>query len=111
MQNADRIYREQTFMLEVNVEELKDVFGIENIDKDENDTILIQGTIDMFYVKGNEAVIVDYKTDRVNDVEEIKNRYMVQLKYYKKALEKILNLNVKKTYIYLVNTNESIEME
>ena len=111
IKDADRIYKEQTFMLELSIEEVKDVFQIEDIDIDMQDTILIQGTIDMFFVKNGEAIIVDYKTDKVYDKIDIKQRYKVQLQYYKKALEKVLGLKVKGCYIYLVNTNKIVEME
>ena len=72
---------------------------------------MIQGIIDMYFENEEGIVLVDYKTDRVKDVEEIKKRYEVQLKYYKKAIEKMLGIKVKNTYIYLVTYNKVIEME
>lgn len=111
IQNAQRIYKEQTFMLEVSINDVKDIFGIDNVDEKQNDTILIQGTIDMFYIKDNEIVIVDYKTDNIQHKDEIIKRYKIQLDYYKKALERLLNMKVKNSYIYLINTCDVIEME
>ena len=35
-------------------------------------------------------------------------KYEIQLKYYKAALEKILQKKVSKTYIYLFDTNEFV---
>ena len=111
IQSADMVYREKTFMLQIDYEDIKEIFGVEEIKEEDNTKMLVQGTIDMFYIKDREAVIVDYKTDRVKDVEEIKKRYEVQLKYYKKAIEKMLGIKVKNTYIYLVTYNKVIEME
>ena len=56
-----------------------------------------------FYDENNNLVLVDYKTDNILSGEELINRYTVQLKYYKKALEEILHTNVYKTFIYKRN--------
>ncbi len=110
IQEADRVYTEQTFMLEENIDDVKKIFNLSNVGKNQ-DTILVQGTVDMFYIKDNEITIVDYKTDKVSDVKQIIKRYRIQLNYYKKALEKLLNIKVKKQYIYLIDLCKVIEVE
>ena len=41
----------------------------------EDETILVQGIIDAWFPEGDEIVLVDYKTDRVKEVGELKKRY------------------------------------
>ena len=54
----------------------------------EDETILVQGIIDAWFPEGDEIVLVDYKTDRVKEVGELKKRYEKQLAYYQQALER-----------------------
>jgi ATP-dependent helicase/nuclease subunit A len=45
-------------------------------------------------------VLVDYKTDRVNDENELLERYKKQLTFYKYAIEKTLKMPVKEVMLY-----------
>ena len=63
----------------------------------------------MFYEdKDGNIVLVDYKTDLVNEEVDLINRYNVQLKIYKKALEEYLNKEVSKVFIYSLYLNKAI---
>lgn len=70
--------------------------------------IFIQGITDLIFVENGEAVIVDYKTDRVKKAEDLIARYKAQLHIYKKTAEKVLGLPVKECYIYSLSLNEAI---
>ncbi len=73
---------------------------------------MVQGIIDLYFSdEDNKLVLVDYKTDNILSGEELINRYTVQLKYYKKALEEILHTNVYKTFIYSFKLNKEIEID
>jgi ATP-dependent helicase/nuclease subunit A len=76
----------------------------------ENENIAVQGIIDCFFEEDGEIVLLDYKTDYVNDnnVDEIKEKYKVQIELYGKALEKITGKRVKEKYIYLFYNGEII---
>jgi len=77
-------------------------------------SLLMQGIIDCFFEEGDGLVLVDYKTDYVSnsaDVERIKQRYSVQLKYYAQALESIMGKKVLKKYLYLFSAGEAVEVE
>ena len=59
--------------------------------------------IDLFYINAqDEIVLVDYKTDFVENADEkiLINKYKTQLDLYRRALEYALNRKVTKTYIY-----------
>ena len=95
MKEAKLVEQEKPFYFNIKANEIYDV-------KSEED-ILVQGIIDLYYInKNDELVLVDYKTDYVenNDEESLKEKYDIQLAIYKKALEKALDRKVDKVYIY-----------
>lgn len=71
----------------------KDIYGEEKV--------IIQGVIDLYFEEEDGLIIVDYKTDYVEDEEEVKKKYALQLRYYTEALEKITGKKVKEKYLYL----------
>ena len=56
--------------------------------------------------------MVDYKTDYVASgrIEEIKERYRIQIQYYTRALETLTGKNVKEKYIYLFHIDKLVGM-
>ena len=77
------------------------------------DRILIQGIIDCCFEEDDEIVIVDYKTDHVeeeNAVELLTMRYAEQLRLYARAVEQITGKRVKECIIYSVSVNREIRL-
>lgn len=92
MFNSDKIYREikvSTFL------SANEVYGI-----DFDDKILVQGIADCVFEESGHLVLVDYKTDRVKDENELLERYKKQLNFYKYAIEKTLKMPVKEVMLY-----------
>ena len=56
-------------------------------------------------------MLVDYKTDYINDENELSEKYKVQLKIYKDALEKSLDKQIKDTFIYSVHLGSEIKID
>ena len=103
MKTATKIYREKPFYIEVEVNKIN---SNNNLDK-----VLVQGIIDLYYItKDDELVLVDYKTDYVQNEEELISKYKVQLDLYKVALEQALQRKVDKIYIYSVYLNKEIDI-
>jgi ATP-dependent helicase/nuclease subunit A len=100
-QEAGRLYKEQQFVMGVRADEVV---------KDQNgdELILIQGIIDVFFEENGELVLLDYKSDIVDNEEQLVNRYRVQLEYYKRALEQILKKKVKEMVIYSLYLGKEI---
>ncbi|MBQ3079232.1 MAG: UvrD-helicase domain-containing protein [Clostridia bacterium] len=73
--------------------------------------VIVQGSIDLCFMEKGEWVLVDYKTDRSADQEELKARYLPQLRLYKAALERITGIRVKETVIQLVAQGDSIKLD
>ncbi len=46
----------------------------------------------------------------MDDLEKIKNRYKVQIKYYEKALKKLTGCKVIEKYLYLFYREAAIEI-
>ena len=90
-----KLYREQPFVMKVDRKELDASWS-------GDETVLVQGIIDAYFLEGEDIVLVDYKTDRIARGEENKliERYKIQLEDYASALERMLHKKVKQKYIY-----------
>ena len=84
--NAQQLHREMQFTVAVPAGEFAQ--NLPQFVADE--TTVVIGKIDMLFVENGQAVIVDYKTDRVKIGEELVERYHSQLEYYEKALEMMI---------------------
>ncbi|MDI9490873.1 MAG: UvrD-helicase domain-containing protein [Bacillota bacterium] len=101
------VYREIPFTLAIPASDLNTNDPASH--KRENmfeDQTLIQGMIDLWFMEDNQAVLIDYKSDNLlgtdqEILEQLQNRYAVQLKYYTMAIEKIIEQPVKERYIWL----------
>lgn len=72
---------------------------------------LIQGVVDMYIKTCDENIIIDFKTDKVLDSDELIKRYKNQLRIYKKALEVSYNGTIDKMYIYSFSLEQMIEVD
>lgn len=97
-----QLYREQPFVIQRSASLLDDSW------KDE--TILVQGIIDAYFIEDGEIVLVDYKTDRVRKGQEQKliDLYHVQLEDYAQALERMTGMKVKEKIIYSFTLQKEI---
>ena len=55
----------------------------------ENESVIVQGAVDVCFLESDGIVILDFKTDRVEDLNVLKDTYSEQLNIYAKACEKI----------------------
>ena len=101
LKNAKQLQKEQPFYIYL---DSKEVY----VSK-QNEKILVQGIIDLYYINENdELVLVDYKTDYLQNEQELINKYKDQLNLYKTALEKALGRKVNKALIYSLYLNKEI---
>jgi ATP-dependent helicase/nuclease subunit A len=105
---ADNVYREIPFNLEI---ESSHIFKELEKTQYEGELILLQGVIDCYFQEGEGLILLDYKTDFVNEEnrESIQKRYQLQMDYYKIALEKLTGMKVVQRVIYLFYTGEMLE--
>ena len=71
----------------------------------------MQGAVDLIFEEGNALVVIDYKTDRVRDINRLKELYSKQLRLYKQAVEQFTDYTVKECIIYSIHLNDSIEVD
>ena len=71
LKDAKKIFREYEFILK----------------NEKISNSLIQGIIDLFYItEDNKAILVDFKTDKLDNEQDFIDRYKIQLKIYKDAI-------------------------
>ncbi len=87
------LFKEQPFVLGVLESEVEENGNPEEL-------LLVQGVIDVYFQEEEDLVLLDYKTDRVRDEEELIKRYHGQMDYYEKALSQITGKKVKERIIY-----------
>lgn len=104
---SDTIRREYKFVTEVNAGEYNPELP-ENL-RDEK--IVIQGIADCVFAEGGAAVLVDYKTDRVSSAKKLAELYGNQLRVYKAAIEKSLELPVKEVLLYSFHLGREIKVD
>ena len=108
LRKAKEIHKEQPFYINIPVNE------IYKEDVGENENILVQGIIDLYFVDDKDnLVLIDYKTDFVKMDEEsaLVQKYEKQLELYKEALEQALKRKVDKVGIYSLYLNKFIEVK
>ncbi len=78
----------------------------------ENENVRLQGIIDCIFEEDDCIVLLDYKTDYVEygKENEILDKYRIQIKYYKDAVERITGKKVKESYLYLFGLNKEFRM-
>ena len=72
--------------------------------------MIVQGVIDAFFFEYDMIVIVDYKTNNVKTEKALKDKYKIQLDYYAKALNRMLNKEIKESVIYSTVLNRCISI-
>ena len=72
------------------------------------DTFIVQGAVDLCFAENDGVVVVDFKTDRVDSVEVLKENYEGQLSVYADACEKIFGMPVKEKILYSFHLSDMI---
>lgn len=83
---------------------------------DNDESLIVQGVIDLYFEEADGLVLVDYKTnyiapaggDEAHSRENVIARYRPQLILYRQALESILGVPVKEACLYLFSTGEAV---
>ncbi|HHV26119.1 MAG TPA: UvrD-helicase domain-containing protein [Tissierellia bacterium] len=69
------------------------------------------GIIDRMYIKDGSIEIIDFKTNKADNKEELIDRYSPQLQLYTKACKDIYGLEVKKASLLLLETGELLDVD
>lgn len=88
-QNTDKIYREAPFAMLKEEPESKEKF-------------VVRGIVDAYLILEDRLVLLDYKTDKYTNSEEIKDRYQGQMALYAEALSKSYHIDQVDKYLVLL---------
>ena len=100
--NADKVYKEYQVNFKIPSSYYDKTLKSGNI--------LTSGVIDLLFLSSNCYYIVDYKTDDVEDINELVNRYKVQLDLYEIAIKEKFNAKSIRKFIYSIKLNKFIEL-
>ena len=102
--SAERVEKEYRFTVNISAKEIGEPF------KKCNEQVILQGAMDCLAINPDGIIIIDYKTDYVKDISELKTHYQKQLDLYKIAAQQIFNIPVKKCIIYSTKLGQEIEL-
>ncbi|MBQ9461669.1 MAG: helicase-exonuclease AddAB subunit AddA [Clostridia bacterium] len=103
MKGSVRLLREHRFTVNIPASDIDPEYPAE-------ENVILQGAIDCMIFDPDGIIIVDYKTDRVKSVSELKDRYARQLQLYKKAADQLFDIPVKKCCIYSIHLAEETDI-
>ena len=95
---AERVYKEYRFSVRMPA----DILSADADEAARGESVVLQGAVDLAFVEDGGLVIVDYKTDRVKDPNDLVGAYSVQLSLYRAAMEQCLCMPVRECVIYSV---------
>jgi len=74
--------------------------------------ILVQGVVDCCFIENDELIIVDYKTDKVNDGNVLVRaaEYKIALEYYARGLSEMLEMPVAEKYLYFFENGALVDL-
>lgn len=103
---AETVFREYRFTIKIDASVLEKDSSIDAIGEE----MIMQGAVDCAFVENDEIVIVDYKTDKVKDMNKLRQLYGKQLALYKLAMEQSTGKKVKHCFIFSLMQEEIIEV-
>ena len=105
IKQSSLVMREKKFTLEVPIGEVYPELADFSSEK-----MMIQGIADCAFLEDGELVVVDYKTDRLENETDFVVKYASQVLLYKKALSECTGYNVKSAVLYSFHLSKEIEV-
>lgn len=106
---SNNVKREVTFQVRIKAAEYyKEIIGTPS----EGEEILLQGAIDCIFEEEGMLVLIDYKTDYVenDNSQAVIDKYNIQIKLYEEAVKKITGKIIKEKYLYLFSNGKIVKM-
>lgn len=101
-QSQGRLHKEQQFVVGIPAREM----GA----GDSDEIVIVEGIMDAWFEEDGELVLMDYKTDHVEDEETLCEHYRGQLAYYARALSQMTGKKVKEKLIYSLALGREISL-
>jgi ATP-dependent helicase/nuclease subunit A len=103
----EHVQREVPFVSSVDPQEWDQLLA----KHDDRDVILLRGTVDLLLAGESGLEIIDYKTDRVQDVARRAQDYQLQIDAYARAMRGIYRQPVVHCYLVFLHAREFIEIQ
>ncbi len=104
IENSPKVWRELRFLQGISAAKL----GYEGAS--EEDKITVQGVADCVFEENGKLIVVDYKTDFVEEIGELRERYSAQLNMYKELLTKSMGKEVSSAIIWSFRFGKELEV-
>ena len=113
--SSNFVKREQKIYTQV---KMNDIYLNDDIFKNnreiyEDESVMLRGVIDLYFEEDDGLVILDYKTDWIdnNNKKEIIHKYKKQLEIYAEVLSTLTGKKIKEKYLYLFSIDEQVKIE
>lgn len=103
---SDLVMREKKFTVRVPITEI-----YPDLSEFSDETVVIQGIADCAFVENGKLVVVDYKTDNLDEPQMFVQKYSSQVAIYKKALMLCTVYEVSETLLYSFRLGREIKVE
>jgi len=97
---SGHLMREKKFTLRIPAWEFSQGDPLIRPEDVEGEYVVVQGIIDCAFEEDGALVLLDYKTDRVEELDMLRERYGGQLQYYRRAMRECFGMEVAETLIY-----------
>ncbi len=115
MLSSKFVKREQKIYTQIKMNDiyLNDEIFKNNRETYENESVMLRGVIDLYFEEDDGLVILDYKTDFVdeNNKKEIIHKYKKQIEIYADVLSKLTGKKVKEKYLYLFGIDKQVKVD
>lgn len=91
MLKSGKVHREATFTMRM----------------EENSPTMVQGIVDCAFMEDGGWILIDYKTDRDTDPATFVPRHEMQMNWYRKALERITDTEVREMWLFALRTGKA----
>ena len=102
---SDTVLREREFNIRMPASSLTDT--------DSDTAVMLQGIIDCCFIENGAWVLIDHKTthvDRSHTPRTVAERYRRQLELYAEALERLTDMPVAESWVYLLSVGEAVKL-
>ncbi|MEE0928133.1 MAG: helicase-exonuclease AddAB subunit AddA [Acutalibacteraceae bacterium] len=76
-----------------------------------DEMIVVQGAVDLVFEENGKLIILDFKTDRNKDENQLMKAYAQQLRFYSMACEKLLKKPISELFIYSFSLGHTISVK
>lgn len=115
MLSSKFVKREQKIYTQIKMNDIyiNDEIFKNNRETYENESVMLRGVIDLYFEEDDGLVILDYKTDFVdeNNKKEIIHKYKKQIEIYADVLSKLTGKKVKEKYLYLFGIDKQVKVD